>query len=113
MAFENNELYAAELMRYFITHKEFVRVKFISMEAPDPMSEDPYNIWLLNPKYDKYSIILITLKPQVDERFVKVGYSTLIKNIKKPGRLLHIDLSSQGRTYNDELADHIVLAPGL
>ncbi|MBR0137524.1 MAG: rhomboid family intramembrane serine protease [Erysipelotrichaceae bacterium] len=113
MAFEKNELYAAELMRYFVVHKGFIRVKFISLEAATPAQDDPYNIWLLNAKYDKYSIVLITLKPLMDERFVMIGYSTLIKNIKKPGRMLHIDLSSQGRTYSDETADHIVLAPGI
>lgn len=110
----NSELYAAQLMRYFITHREFVPVKFINVNDPSRITEDDTkNIWLMNPKYEKYPIVLISTEPGLNENFINLGYSTLISNMKKPGRMLHIDLSTHGRTYSDEIADHIFMAPGL
>lgn len=105
-------LYCWQLMRYFIVHKDYMRVKFINVQSKDNISDDYHNIWLASKKSSQYPIICITTLNDNDDTLMKLAYDTLVKNLKKPGRMLHINLAEQARSYSEENIEHVAMKPG-
>ena len=107
MAESQNEIWTLQLVRFFVSHGNYLQLN---------VSESrPHEIWLINPQNQNYILIHISRENDYDNPDLQKRMTTVLNTVarmaKTNGRLLDITLGSQPDTKENELIKNIVMYP--